>query len=265
MPTIKSIACILVITISGSTRLVAAEPADNPRSQPVTTDQHPKILHNANEAYQQGDHGRAIRLYTQLLESGLENGHIYYNLGNSLLREGRLGRSIAAYLKSARLMPRDQDVRTNLQFARKSIKDAVEPIKPSTLTKTLFFWHYSLSLRELYLVLGAAGLLFWTGMTIRLYRRESEIFRWVVMTLLIVLLAAGGSVATHTFFPERIVVITDKSAKIHSSTNQKSTVLFELHEGTEAELLQQENNWLKIRLSDGKKGWLQSDRAYILQ
>lgn len=266
---VQAFLSIIVWLKIGPVHATAAEASvkisDYEKPKKLAEEEWPKTLHNAENAYQQGDYIQAIELYASLIQSGLENGYVYYNLGNSLLRSVQLGKSIAAYLKSTRLLPRNQDVQANLQYARKSIKDAIEPDQPSTLQKTLFFWHYNLSERELYLLIGIFGLLFWVGMIIRIFRRESESLRWTVMGLLILLLTVSSSLAVHALRPNDVAVVTEQEVKVHSSTNRKSTVLFLLHEGTEAELQDREDGWYKIRLSDGKRGWIKSDQVDVVR
>jgi len=240
---------------------VAPLPRPEPAAQTglVPEAEWSEALHRASEAYAAGRYAAAVKLYQRLLDSGLDNGHVHYNLGNSLVRSGRLGQGIAAYLRAERLLPRDGDVRANLGYARQSTKDAIEPVAPSALVQTLFFWHYGLSAREVLLLTGLLNLLFWAGLIVRLFRRESEALRWAVVGLLLVLLACGGSLLARTAWPTDLAVAVAPEVKVRSGTVRDATVLFELHEGAEVELLGEDAGWLKIRLADGKRGWLIAD------
>ncbi len=223
---------------------------------PAPTDP-PALFVHANTAYSEGEFGRATSLYERLIDLGWDNGHVWYNLGNSYLRTGDLGAAVAAYVRAQSLLPRDADVRANLAFARKSTKDAIEPRQSAAVVRTLFFWHFGLSLDELSKALVAANLLFWLLLAVRLYRRDSEILRWVIVTVLVLVLALGASFALRLALPTRVVVVQAAEIEVHSGTNRDTVVQFRLHAGTEAELLETRGGWLRISLTDGKQGWVE--------
>ncbi|RMF92255.1 MAG: hypothetical protein D6734_12715, partial [Candidatus Schekmanbacteria bacterium] len=51
-----------------------------------------------------------------------------------------------------------------------------------------------------------------------------------------------------------VVVVAEVDAK--SGNDLKSATLFKLHEGSLVYVLAENNNWFKIELADGKRGWL---------
>ena len=55
-------------------------------------------------------------------------------------------------------------------------------------------------------------------------------------------------------------VVSVKSAPSGFDTKD----LFILHEGTVLELLDSVGDWSKVRLSDGREGWLKSDQIIII-
>ncbi len=220
---------------------------------------------NANAAYEAGRFGEAIALYQQLLESGSENGHVHYNLGNAYLRNGELGQAVACYRRSLTFLPRDQDARANLEFARKSAKDAIAPPAPSAVSRTLFFWHYSLSRSELATIVVVLNLVLWAVLILRLYRRASELLRWAFMLLLLLLLATGGSLAVRHLRPRQIAVIVPQEVDVRSGTNITAVVLFKLHAGTEVRVVDHRKQALRIALpEEGQGGWIEARHAELV-
>lgn len=224
---------------------------------------------NANAAYEAGDHGKAIELYESLLRHGYENGHLYYNLGNAYLRGGELGRAIASYLRSQVFLPRDQDVRANLEFARKSAKDALAPPGPGPVLSTLFFWYYGLSPAELGTLLVVLNVLFWALLVVRIYRRDSEVLRWVVIVLLLLVLTVGGSFALRQLMPEVTAVIVPQEVEVRSGTSDHDLVLFKLHAGTEVRVVDDREASVRIALPEEEEevrgGWIAADDAEIVR
>lgn len=210
----------------------------------------------ANRAYAKGDYESAVTLYHELVERGAISGHVYFNLGNSYLRLGHLGKAIAAYRKSEALLPRNQDVQANLEFARKSTKDAVSPTKPPAVARTLLFWHFSLSRDELTLGFLTMNALVWLLMTLRLYHQESEILRWTLGITILMTLPLGASAALRHASPQIVAVVQSPEVAVFSGKDENSVIRFRLHEGTEAEVVATSDTWVRIALADGKQGWL---------
>jgi hypothetical protein len=219
---------------------------------------------SANAAYEAGEYAKAIDLYRTLVDHDVHDGHLYYNLGNAYLRNGELGQAIAAYRRCQTLLPRDEDVQANLTFARSSAKDALAPPAPSPVMRTLLFWHYGLSRSELVVGLITLNLLFWGALILRLFLRESELLRWSVIVLLLLVLAAGGSLAVRIVRPARVAVIVPQEIDVRSGTSPDTVIRFKLHAGTEVRAVDVQDGWIRIALPDGQQGWIEEDHAELV-
>ena len=69
--------------------------------------------------YRAGQYAQAAESFQEVDRKSVRTQALY-NLGNSRVRSGELGRGIAAYLAAARLLPRDQDVQANLDYAERA-------------------------------------------------------------------------------------------------------------------------------------------------
>jgi tetratricopeptide (TPR) repeat protein len=234
-------------------------------SEPVEDIVPGEVFVNANAAYEARDHTQAIELYETLLRHDYENGHLYYNLGNAYLRAGQLGRAIASYRRSQIFLPRDEDLRANLDFARKSAKDALAPPTPGPVLATLFFWHYSLSRAELGAVLVILNVFLWSVLILRIFRQGSEILHWTFIVLLLLVLAVGGSLAVHHMKPEETAVIVPQEIDVRSGTSLQDIVLFKLHAGTEVRVVDYREGSVRIALPDeGQGGWIEAQHAELV-
>lgn len=218
----------------------------------------------ARQDYEEGRYGDAAALYGSLIESGLDGGWVQYNLGNSLLRVGEVGRAIAAYRAAASDLPRNGDVRANLTFARQSARDALEPPKPPVVLETLLFWHFALSRLELLRWFLVANGLLWSLLALRLFYRRTEVLGWIVAAVLIVSVATGGSLAVRYLMPMRIAVVTASEIDAHTGTSDDSVVRFKLHAGSEVRVVERRGDWLRIRLPDGQQAWIDSRYATVV-
>jgi pentatricopeptide repeat protein len=237
--------------------VIESQPADGAPAAPEPAE----LWVNGNAAYEAGDFERAVALYREMQEMGVDNGHLHYNLGNAYLRAGELGLSIASYRRSLALLPRDEDAFANLAFARRSARDEIAPPEPPVLLRTVLFWHYSLAPDESLKSAALVGLGFWVVLALRVYRPASELLRWFAVCLLAVGLALGGSLVAHTAFDTVVAVVLPKEIDLHAAAGEGSVVRFRLHAGTEVRVIEQRPEWVRIELPDGQRGW--SRREYV--
>lgn len=223
-----------------------------------------EVFVNANNAYEAGDYPGAVALYEALLGRGITNGYVFFNLGNAYLRNGELGRAIASYRRALALLPREQDARANLDFARKSRRDDLQPPSTEPILRTLFFWHYSLSRVELMRVAVVTNLLLWSVAVLLIYRRRSELLRWLMVALAVILVASAGSLLVRGVKPRRVAVVIPQEIDARSGTDLDTVVRFKLHAGTEVLATGMREGWIQIELPDGQRGWIENGHAELV-
>jgi tetratricopeptide (TPR) repeat protein len=219
------------------------------------------LLFRANQAYLEDRYEVAAGLYEEIVDRGHLNGHVFFNLGNTHIRLGNLGKAILNYRKARVLLPRDGDLRANLQYARSLTQDRIEAKSPP-LRRTLAFWYFGMNLRELLIAFAFLNLLFWSSALFNLYR-DSEWAKWSLWLSLLLSLALGVSAGLKSAesFQNRGGVVLEEEIPVRAGFSRNDTTLFVLHEGAEFTILDQEKGWWKIALEDGKKGWVSAQGA----
>ncbi|NLX24736.1 MAG: tetratricopeptide repeat protein [Lentisphaerae bacterium] len=86
------------------------------------------IFSQAKTAYGNEKYAEAASLYESMLNLGVDNMEVYYNLANAYFRNGDLPRAIQYYRTAWHHSPRDPDIQNNLQFAL----DTAGAIAPKT-------------------------------------------------------------------------------------------------------------------------------------
>lgn len=81
------------------------------------------LIQKADSAYTSDDFATATELYLRAVNDEGTSAKLYYNLGNSYYRMGKLGQAILAYERGLRLDPADRDLRDNLDFVNSRITD----------------------------------------------------------------------------------------------------------------------------------------------
>jgi tetratricopeptide (TPR) repeat protein len=217
--------------------------------------QVPTKVSAANQLYNQNQFREAAEIYERVIAGGMENGHLYYNLGNTYFRMGSLPKAILNYVKAQNLLPRNEDVEANLEYAVRQTADQLDGRKPHVLESVLF-WVGDLNLSEHRMALFWINLAFWVAMAVRLRHQTpaTQSARNILLAFLVLALVSTGF-RWHQETRQSIGVILPQQIDVHSGWNATTVVLFQLHRGTLVSISQEKENWYAIELSSEKKGW----------
>jgi hypothetical protein len=218
---------------------------------------------DTNTAQAAKDFQEAAEKFQLLVDSGVRNGRLYYNLGNAYLETGHLGRAILNYRKAAAFMPNDPRLEHNLGYARSLRRNQIETAGKQAFLHTLFFWHYETSLNARYVTGLVVFVAFWVMMIARLFFRQAR-WRYALVPTLVIWLALGVSVAVQTWSDARTVeaVVVEDNVVVRKGNGEGFEPQFKqkLHEGVELVVLEQQRGWCHIELPDGKTGWVKTSQ-----
>ncbi|NMA47704.1 MAG: hypothetical protein GX945_14195 [Lentisphaerae bacterium] len=160
-----------------------------------------QLFSQAQESYAQ-DREKARELWRKaaaryervVREGDVENGWLYYNLGNTYFRLEDLGRAIANYRRAQRYIPHDEKLLQNLAYVRTRCRDAVPEPESTRVLKTLFFWHYDIAqtIRERLFLFFLGG--FWLVAFVGLWYQRPYL-RWALCGLGLLAMVFGVSIA----------------------------------------------------------------------
>lgn len=225
------------------------------------TDPH-QLFYAANHDYEARDYQKAAEEYMAILDAGFESGSLYYNIGNSFLKMGMLGRAIVYYEKAKRLIPHDSDLKANLAYARSLVENAADGAHRNVVAGAInaIFEQYSLravifSATLLYLILI---LLVGTTLMKPFLGRRLRVVVLTVTALFVVNLSALAI----RYFNERILkhgVVVQKDAEGKYEPIEKSTTYYSLREGGDVIILSTRNGWRRVKRPDGKISWVKKE------
>lgn len=213
------------------------------------------VIAQANQLYKQNQFREAAELYEQVIAGGMENGHLYYNLGNVYFRMGDLAGAILNYVKAQNLLPRDEDIEANLEYALRQTVDQLDGRTPHALNSVLF-WVRDLSLKEHGTALLWINLGFWIALALRLHhktRSSHTAMNFLLAILVLAVVSTGFRWQQET--GTSIGVVLPKQINVHSGWNAGTVALFQLHQGAIVTLAREKEQWVELKLPDGKSGW----------
>jgi len=221
-------------------------------------------MQQASEYYRNAEFDKAINIYEQLRSEGYEGTSLYFNLSNSYYRIGKLGFAILNYERALKISPSDEDVKHNLAFANLSTVDRIQPLPTfflfewwQTLLNSLSVNGWSYAAYFFYMTLLALIVLYFYARTISqqkliLFSGLGTLFILaLILSLLIVKINQEQTLISG--------VVIEQSITVKTSPDVKSTDAFVIHEGLKVNLEDRLDEWIKIRLADGKVGWIEND------
>lgn len=230
----------------------------------ISIAQNEALFEQGNTLYNDGNYTEAIEKYQAILDSGKHSAELYFNLGNAYYKLNNIAPSIYYYEKALQLAPNDPDILNNIAFARNMTIDVVDTIPEigfskfvKTFTNMFSFdtWaKISVGLVILFVILFLGYYFSYTSIKKRL--------AFVGSLAAVVLACSALSLAFHKYNldkNDKPAIVFAKESQIKSEPNLRSTEAFKLHEGTKVQILDTVNNWKKIKLADGKTGWIVSD------
>ena len=211
----------------------------------------------AKAAYDAGNYDQAATAFAELVAKQPGDAALRYDLGNALLKTGRLGRASASYQRAFDLDPRDADGRHNLDFV---LNRAGEELAPPGIPGPAFTAFTALSGRELS---GLHWLAAWAAMILAgLYllgaeERRERLRDWLIGASAAWLLFGLWWAGLRAVLPTGRGVIVATRAELRNGPGEKFTVGYTAPEGRRVRVLTDSGAWLEVGLmKEGVKGWI---------
>lgn len=226
--------------------------------------QNQVVFEQANALYNSGKYGEAIDRYKTILDTKNHSAELYFNLANAHYKLNNIAPSIYYYEKALQLAPNDEDIKNNLSFAQNMTIDAINVVPEGGLLKlinTATNWMDFDAWAK-----AAIGFVFCFVVLFLFYYFAYSSLRKRIAFLgslaSIALMCIALLFAFHKFNLDKEnkpAIVFAKESLVKNAPNNRSEESFKLHEGTKVQVLDTVNNWRKIKLQDGKTGWISSE------
>ncbi|MBU0618348.1 MAG: tetratricopeptide repeat protein [Planctomycetes bacterium] len=204
--------------------------------------------------------------FQAVVDTGIENGQLYYNLGNTHLRLGEIGEAIADYRRAQRLTPGDSRLKANLRFARSLRRDHIVASGERALVQTVFFWHTALPAR----VRASAALvgygLFWLLLVAQQLWPRARIRAAALVCLalwVVLLVSVATDLPSQSGLTEGVLVADEVVVRKGNGEAYRPQFEEPLHEGVEFKMSELRGDWIHIELADGSQGWVRAHEAEL--
>ncbi len=210
-----------------------------------------------NAARSEADLRQALENYRAILERGVENGRLYFNLGNAHLRLKEYGPAILNLRRALLYVPGDPWSLRMIESARAQATDTFPERSERKVLRTIFFWHHQTPFETRLWAALAAHVLFWLLLTLRLFTHV-PFQRTCLVALAVIGLAAGISAGVEGFgsgTAEVVVVLPEVEVRTGPGAGYELFFAKPIHSGVEAIAIETRGNWVNLEFPGGVRGW----------
>lgn len=227
------------------------------------------FFQEGNRLYQEENYLGSIDLYNAILETGVENGELHYNIGNAYYKLNTIGKAMLHYERARRYIPDNEDLLHNIELTTLMLTDKITPLSDVFYVR---FWN---AFRGM---LGVAGwkmvfFIAWyfaaaQGMLVLFLRQHQArgLLKTGLMLSAIVIVVAATVFLSNSIVDkpgtDGVVMIQETSA--YSAPIENGTQVFMIHEGTKVHITRSLGEWVEIRLADGNVGWIRKNSIDII-
>ncbi|MBD3224478.1 MAG: hypothetical protein GF313_07100 [Caldithrix sp.] len=228
-----------------------------------------QLFEKGNIQYQEGQYTQALEYYQKISERGYESGPLYFNMGNCYYKLNDLGHARLYYERARFFMKGDMALKENIRLLELRLDDKIEP-PPKFFLFT--WWEALINMFSIQILSWVVALGFWIVLVLAalwLYfqqRRGMDRFKnmFVIMTVFFMI---ASFILVYKIYERHDTVrgvIMQPVVTVYSAPDSESTEVFVLHEGTVFRVERRNDDWLEIKLLDGKSGWLKNTTVSII-
>ncbi len=232
------------------------------------------LAQQADSAYNHEDFAQAVRLYHQAMTEEGISPELYYNLGNSYYRIGKLGQAVIYYERALKLDPSFADARTNLQFVNTKIID--KPEDDSTFLDNLHrsisniidpnAWAWTAFCLFVLLLVCIGLYAFSPSVNIRKLGFFGGFVVLLVFIYSLVIAAQTANAAQDHKYAVIIVPTSNMGTAPGTARTDKNSKIIPIHEGTVVEIVDSlvlpgeasSPLWYDVKINNSTRAWVRS-------
>ncbi len=222
-------------------------------------------ISEANELYNEQKYEQARDIYLKLVQKGINNSKLYFNLGNTYFQLQDYGKARLYYEKAKKLNPNDRDILYNIQFIKQYLTDKVPEEENSFILKILKKINNFFGINLLLWVILGLFIILSVQLSFLILRIKGENVQWQkfllsITALLFIFSLAYGIAKLYYFQNSEFGVIIAHTVDGYSGPGTDYKKTFTIHEGLKVSIEEEQANWYLIKLPNGIGGWIEKSQ-----
>lgn len=216
-------------------------------------------MEKANLLYGQNKFIEAYNIYKPLMDEGHYSYQLFYNLGATYYQLDSVAPSIFCFEKAGQINKSDEDLAHNLSLAYGRQQDDIDKFPElfvvSFLKKLSGIFSTNLWLILSLLSLWGAAVLYYFKNAKKGFLFEGRRWQWLLgLGMVAFLMSYLNNYYNHS---NEHAIVYKAQTQIYKSANADSENIITVNEGLKLTILDEVDEWMKIKMSDRTIGWLQ--------
>ena len=227
------------------------------------------VIKEAETAYAAEQYDKAIELYESLLKNYGDSYELFYNLGNSYYKDGKIAYAILNYERALLIKPGDSDIRFNLEMAKQQTVDKIEPLQDFFLKKW-FSAVQNLVGVDSWATLGIICFVLFIGCLVLFFfskwmrLKKTGFYLGILLFIVVIFSNIFAYNQKNELLNRNGAIVFAPTVTVKSSPDDSGTDLFVLHEGTKVFIRSSVGDWKEIMLEGGDVGWINKKDITII-
>jgi len=219
------------------------------------------LFEKGNALYKKGEFKQALETYQLLINDGYQSAGVYFNMGNASYKSGDIPLAILYYEKAHKLNPADEDINFNIRFANSKTTDKIDEVPEFFLANwwkkiILGFSISTLSVFSVLFVLLASGMLVVYFFTNSVSIKKLSFYTAISLFSLGIISLFISDRQMNYFNAHKQAIVFSGSVSVKNAPVSSSATLFIVHDGTKVNILENNNDWMRVRIANGNEGWI---------
>jgi tetratricopeptide (TPR) repeat protein len=226
-----------------------------------------ELFDRGNAHFEARRYDSAKVCYAEALATGQESAALYFNLGNAYFRTGDLGRAILYYLRAQRLEPADDDIRANLEFAKRYTSIQMEGVRLNPVSSFFVTIVAPYNLHQLAWLASMCFVLLCVVLIVRYgFGRRGALLRAAItvgVTLLVVSSLLTPVKYNADYLTRRGVIVAEECT-VRTGPSLSSETELEAVPGLIVEILDETGDFVNVLFENKRRGWIEKDLVAVI-
>ncbi|WP_417388597.1 BatD family protein [Gimesia sp.] len=218
---------------------------------------------------------KAADKYQMLVDAGISNANLYFNLGNAYLQSDQLGRAIANYERALKLQPDNRQFQANLNAAEAMVQSADTPQELTGPDRNLMLRLENVNSilvktvgpQVIILALVLSSLTFWGLVIWRTMGHQLSLWKFATLPGLLLMAALVSMyLQAENTAEQGNAVIVERHLQLHAGDGEQFAEVAKLDsaEGHRVQTLAHRGTWTQIQTGKGQIGWVPDQALELL-
>jgi len=221
-----------------------------------------EIINNfdhANLLYSKKDFSNALKIYKDLLDNGYDNFQINYNIGCCYFEQKKIGEARYYFERSLYYRPFENDVFFNLNIIYNKI-DNPHVGEHTIMTRRIIYFIPMKIVIVLIIIFQFLTIVFLV-LTYLINTKRKYFFILFTITLIFTLFFTFTFFIQYKIYNIKYFVTTAEKSNLYVIPDDTETLLTSVNIGTSGIIIEEVDDYIRIKLKDGITGWLEKNKV----